>query len=164
MSAQATQLTPQSTVFSPVNVALMAGAGLGIAIGYGVPLTYLLAGLIIPFSLLLTLARPHLAAMAYAVLVFTDLLSILVKYHGMPALARFAGWAVFGAVLGYRLIVRREGLVGDRVTVWLAAYGGLVALGLVYARSSEAGDVERGGVHAYLPCLPHNHQHYYHHN
>jgi O-antigen ligase len=115
----------------------MAGAGLGIAIGYGVPLTYLLAGLIIPFSLLLTLARPHVAAMAYVVLVYTDLLSILVKYHGMPPLARFAGWAIFGAVLGYRLIVRREGLVGDKMTVWLAAYGGIIALGLVYARSSE---------------------------
>jgi O-antigen ligase len=75
--------------------------------------------------------------MAYVVLVYTDLLSILVKYHGMPPLARFAGWAVFGAVLGYRLIVRREGLVGDRVTIWLAAYGGVVALGLVYARNSS---------------------------
>ncbi|HKP54320.1 MAG TPA: O-antigen ligase family protein [Chloroflexia bacterium] len=137
MSVRATQLSPHSSVLSPVNVALMAGAGLGIAVGYGVPITYLLAGLIIPFSLLLTLARPHIAAMTYVVLVYTDLLSILVKYHGMPPLARFAGWAVFGAVLGYRLIVRREGLVTDSMTVWLAAYGGIIALGLAYARSSE---------------------------
>jgi putative inorganic carbon (HCO3(-)) transporter len=109
----------------------------GAAVAAGVPVTYLMAGLLIPFSLLLTLACPHLAAMAYVVLVYTDLLSILVKYHGMPPLARFAGWAVFGAVLGYRLIVRREGLVGDRVTVWLAAYGAVVALGLAYARNSS---------------------------
>jgi putative inorganic carbon (HCO3(-)) transporter len=109
----------------------------GAAVAAGVPVSYLVAGMLIPFSLLLTLARPHLAAMAYVVLVYTDLLSILVKYHGMPPLARFAGWAVFGAVLGYRLIVRREGLVGDRVTVWLAAYGAVVALGLVYARNAS---------------------------
>ena len=101
----------------------------------GVSLTYVVAGLLIPFSVILMLARPHWAAMGYAVLVYTDLLSILVKYHDMPSLARFVGWALFGAVLAYRLIAHKEGLVGDRVTLWLALYGGVVALGLVYARS-----------------------------
>lgn len=120
-----------------VAVAVAAGLGLGAAVALGLPLTYLIAGLLIPFSVILMLARPHWAAVVYAVLVYTDLLSILVKYHGMPSLARFVGWALFGAVLGYRLLVRREGLVTDRATLWLALYGGMVALGLVYARSPD---------------------------
>ena len=139
MAVQAGQIgsRPTTTTLNALSVALVVGTVLGIAVGYGVPVTYLIIGLLIPFSLLLMLARPHLAAMAYVALVYTDFLSILVTYHGMPPLARFAGWALFGAVLGYRLIVRREGLVGDRVTLWLAAYGLVVAVGLLYARSFD---------------------------
>ncbi len=135
MSIQARQLTSASTLLAPVAVAIVVAAGLGAAVASGVSLTYIVAGLIVPFSVVLMLARPYLAAMGYAVLVYTDLLSILVKYHEMPSLARFVGWALFGAVLAYRLIAHKEGLVGDRVTLWLALYGGVVALGLVYARS-----------------------------
>jgi O-antigen ligase len=87
-----------------------------------------------PFLLILIYARPHWAVTVYVVLVYADLLSILVKYHDFPPLARFAGAIMLSAVLGYRLIYRREGLKKDAVTPWLVAYGLVVALGLLYAR------------------------------
>ncbi|HYO49462.1 MAG TPA: O-antigen ligase family protein, partial [Chloroflexia bacterium] len=119
-------------------LAVVAGLALGAAAGFGAPQTYLVAGLAAPFLLLLTLARPHWAVAIYAVLVYADLLSVLVQHHGMPPLARFAGAMLLSAVLGYRIIIRREGLVADKVTWWLAAYGGMVALGLVYARHADS--------------------------
>lgn len=119
-------------------MAVVAGLTLGAAAGFGVPQTYLIAGLAAPFLLLLTLARPHWAVAIYVVLVYADLLSVLVQHHGMPPLARFAGAMLLSAVLGYRIIIRREGLVTDKVTWWLAAYGAMVALGLVYARHTDS--------------------------
>lgn len=112
-----------------------AGLAVGAAAGLEISLPLLVAATAAPFILLLTFARPHWAVAVYAVLVYADLLSILVQYHGMPPLARFAGAALLAAVVGYRLVYRRQGLVSDSMTWWLIAYGAVVALGLLYARS-----------------------------
>ncbi|MDQ6694818.1 MAG: O-antigen ligase family protein, partial [Chloroflexota bacterium] len=116
-------------------VALLAGVAMGAAVGAGLSTAYLVAGLALPFILLLTFARPHWGVSLYVVLVYADLLSILVQYDGLPPLARFAGAILLAAVLGYRLSIRRQGLVADPMTWWLLAYGGVVALGLFYARN-----------------------------
>jgi len=118
-------------------VAVLAATLVGAAAGFGLSHTVLAFALFTPFLLILTLARPHLAAIIYMVLVYADLLSILVRYHGMPPLARFAGVALLSAVLGYRLFVQRGKLVNDHVTWWMLAYGAVVALGLVYARAPD---------------------------
>lgn len=140
--------TPESPIASPrmsrwlvalasVLVAGAAGGGLGLAVGAGFSTTMLVLGLLAPFGLMLVLARPHWASIVYMVLVYTDLLSILVRYHDFPALARYAGVALVTAVLGYRLFVQRERLASDRLTWWLLAYGLMVAVGVVYARSPD---------------------------
>lgn len=118
-------------------VGVAAGALLGVAAGLGASQAVLVMGLLTPFVLMVVLARPYWATVVYLILVYTDLLSILVKYHGMPPLARFAGVALLSAVLGYRLIVQRERLVGDRVTLWMLAYGAMVVAGLLYARAPD---------------------------
>ena len=77
------------------------------------------------------------AAIVYLGLVYTDLLSVLVRYHGFPSLAPVAGVAVLTAVLGYRLFVQRQRLARDRITGWLLAYGAMVAVGVLYARAPD---------------------------
>src|SRR6478752_2227034 len=141
--AAITGLRPQKVRFTPAArvgvgvVAVLAAALVGAAAGFGLSPTLLAIALLTPFLVILTLARPHVAAIVYIVLVYADLLSILVRYHGMPSVARFAGIALLSAVLGYRLFVQREKLVNDRVTWWMLAYGAVVALGLVYARAPD---------------------------
>lgn len=120
-----------------IAVALLAALLLGAAIGLGFSPTVVLIGVLAPFVVLLALARPHWATILYVVLVYADLLSILVRYHGMPPLARFAGLALLSTVLGYRLFVKREKLAADRITLWIVAYGAVVALGLLYARAPD---------------------------
>jgi putative inorganic carbon (HCO3(-)) transporter len=120
-----------------VLAAVVAGAILGLAAGAGLSAIVLALGLLAPFALMLVLARPHWASILYLVLVYTDLLSILVRFHDFPALARYAGLALVSAVLGYRLFVQRERPASDRLTGWLLAYGAMVALGVLYARSPD---------------------------
>ena len=117
--------------------AVVAGAALGLAAGAGPSAIVLALGLLAPFGLMLVLAKPHWASILYLVLVYTDLLSILVRFHDFPALARYAGLALVSAVLGYRLFVQRERPASDRLTGWLLAYGIMVALGVLYARSPD---------------------------
>ena len=117
-----------------VLLALLSASALGLSTGLGVSRTYLIAGLLAPFVLLLTLARPHWAVPLYVVLVYADLLSVLTRYHELPAVARFTGAVVLTAALGHRLIIRRARLAADEMTWWLLAYGIVVALGLGYAR------------------------------
>ena len=123
--------------------ALVTGAALGLAIGAGLSTTLLVLALLTPFGLMLVLARPHWAAVLYLVLIYTDLLGILVRYHDFPALARYAGLALVSAVLGYRLFVQKERPASDKLTGWLLAYGAMVALGVLYARQPDlvAGNV-----------------------
>lgn len=116
---------------------LLAGVALAIAIAWGVSSSLLVVGLTGPFILLLTFARPYWGVVLYVVLVYADLLSIFVRYEGAPSLTRFAGPVLLSAVFGYRLIFRREGLVSDRMTWWMILYGVMLALGLLYARSSD---------------------------
>lgn len=118
-------------------LALVTAGVLGVAAGTGVSQLYLLAGLIAPFVLLLTLIRPQWAVALYIVLVFSDLLSLLTTYQGLPSVARFAGIVVLSAVLAYRLLIQRRPLAADEMTWWMLAYGGMVALGLVYARDPD---------------------------
>lgn len=124
----------RSLLISFVLLALLSAAAIGVSTGLGVSRTYLIAGLIAPFVLLLTLVRPHWAVPLYVVLVYADLLSVLTRYHGLPAVARFTGAIVLTAAVGYRLIIRRNRLAADEMTWWLLAYGIVVALGLGYAR------------------------------
>ncbi len=140
LDAQRSAIGPRSSLTTRSILALSlltfaAGLAVGAAAGLEISLPLLVAATAAPFLLLLTFARPHWAVAVYAVLVYADLLSILVQYHSMPPLARFAGAALLAAVLGYRLIYRRQGLVSDSMTWWLVAYGAVVALGLLYARS-----------------------------
>lgn len=136
-------LRPPPTILDPgvtrvfALVAVLAGLLVGFAAGLGMPQNLLVALALSPFLLIFIYARPHWAVAVYVVLVYADLLSILVKYHGFPPLARFAGAIMLSAVLGYRLIYRREGLKKDEVTPWLVAYGAVVALGLLYARNPD---------------------------
>jgi len=130
---------PPATLTLPQRIGFAAlalgGAGaLGGALGLGTPLIYLIAGLIAPFLLLLILVRPYWAAAIYVVLVYGDILSILTRYNGLPALARFVGIALLSTVVGYRLIIRRRPLVRDELTLWLVAYGLMVAAGIWYAQ------------------------------
>jgi hypothetical protein len=120
-----------------VVVTLAASGALGLAVGLGISQTVILLGLIAPFATLLLLARPEWAAIVYLGLVYTDLLSILVRYHGFPSLAPVAGVAVLTAALGYRLFVQRQPLARDRITGWLLAYGAMVAVGVLYARAPD---------------------------
>ncbi len=124
-------------VLAALVAALVAGLGLGLGVGLGLSTVMLVLGLLAPFGLLVVLARPHWASIIYLVLVYTDLLSILVRYHDFPSLARFIGMALVTAVLGYRVFVQHERPAGDRLTWWLIAYGLMVALGVVYARNSS---------------------------
>ncbi len=117
-------------------VAILAGLLIGVAAGLGMPQNLLIGAVLSPFLLILIYARPYWSVAVYVVLVYADLLSILVRYHNFPPLARFAGAVMLSAVIGYRLVFRREGLRADRVTVWLLAYGAVVALGLFYARDA----------------------------
>jgi O-antigen ligase len=119
-------------------LALLAAGSLGVAAGLGVSSTFLIAGVVGPFILLLTLARPHWAVTIYAVLVYADLLSVLTRFHDLPPVARFAGAIVLTSALGYRLIIRRTPLANDEMTWWLILYGIVVALGLGYARDADA--------------------------
>jgi O-antigen ligase len=116
---------------------LAAGALIALAIGAGVRTSLLVAGAVAPFALLVVFARPHWAVLVYAVLVYANLLSTLVEYQGLPPLARLAGAGLLSSVLGYRLVVRKGGLIDDAMTWWLGAYGVLVALGLIYARAPD---------------------------
>ena len=119
-------------------LALVAGLALAVAIGFDVHFNLLVAGLLAPFALLVVFARPHLAVSIYVVLVYADLLSILVQYEGLPSLARLAGFVLLVSVLGYRLVIRRQGLVAESLmTWWLVVYGLVVALGLAYARAPD---------------------------
>lgn len=118
-------------------VTLLASGAVGLAVGLGVGQTAIILGVIAPFAVLLLLARPEWAAVVYLGLVYTDLLSVLVRYDGFPALARFAGVAVLTAALGYRLFVQRQPLARDRITGWLLAYGAMVAVGVLYARAPD---------------------------
>jgi putative inorganic carbon (HCO3(-)) transporter len=115
-------------------VTVLAGLLIGFAAGLGMPQNLLVVVAVSPFLLMFIYARPHWAVAVYVVLVYADLLSIMVKYHDFPPLARFAGAVMLSAVLGYRLIYRREGLKKDEVTPWLVGYGLVIALGLLYAR------------------------------
>jgi O-antigen ligase len=115
-------------------VTVLAGLLIGFAAGLGMPQNLLIALAVSPFLLIFIYARPHWAVTVYVVLVYADLLSIMVKYQGFPPLARFAGAIMLSAVLGYRLIYRREGLKKDEVTPWLIGYGLVIALGLLYAQ------------------------------
>lgn len=117
-------------------VAVVAGLLVGVAAGLGMPQNLLIGAVLSPFLLILIYARPHWSVTVYVVLVYADLLSILVKYHNFPPLARFAGAVMLSAVIGYKLVFRREKLRADGVTPWLVAYGMVVALGLFYARDS----------------------------
>lgn len=118
------------------SVALAAGVALGAGVAFNIPVKLLIAGAIAPFIMVLVLSRPHIPAAVYVVVVYSDLLSLLVQYQGMPPLARFVGPALLAAVLGYRLVVHREGFVNNAtMTRWMVAYGLSVALGLVYARA-----------------------------
>src|SRR6476619_6309231 len=87
-------------------VTLLASGAVGLAVGLGVGQTAIILGVIAPFAIMLLLARPEWAAVVYLGLVYTDLLSVLVRYDGFPALARFAGVAVLTAALGYRLFIQ----------------------------------------------------------
>ncbi|MEO8288306.1 MAG: O-antigen ligase family protein [Chloroflexota bacterium] len=118
-------------------LALLAAILTGAAAGFGISPTVLFLVLLAPFALLLMFARPHWAAVVYVAVVYADLLSILDTYHGMPPLARFAGLGLLSAVLGYRIFVQQERLVGDRTTLWMLAYGAVVALGVLYARAPD---------------------------
>lgn len=118
-------------------MAVVAGLLVGMAAGLGLSQNLLIGVVLSPFLLILIYARPHWSVAVYVVLVYADLLSILVKYHDFPPLARFAGAVMLSAVLGYRFVFRRERLRADPVTPWLLAYGGVVALGLFYARDSS---------------------------
>src|SRR5438874_6156206 len=141
--AAITGVRPSQLTFTPVArigvglFAVLAGALVGTAVGLGLPPMVLVVGLLAPFALMLMVARPQWATVVYIVLVYGDLLSILVRYHDMPALARFAGVALLGAAIGYRLFVQKERLASDRVTLWMLAYGAVIALGLLYARDTD---------------------------
>ncbi len=123
---------PQRIGFAAL--ALASAGALGLALGLGTPLTYLIAGLIGPFLLLLILVRPYWVASIYVVLVYGDILSILTRYDNLPALARFVGIVLLSTVAGYRLIIRRRPLVRDELTLWLVAYGLMVTAGIWYAQ------------------------------
>lgn len=137
---QARHLSPPPAILDPAVtrvfalVAVLAGLLVGLAAGLGMPQNLLIAAVLSPFLLVFIYARPHWAVAAYVVLVYADLLSIMVKYHDFPPLARFAGAIMLTAVLGYRVVYRREGLKKDEVTPWLVAYGVVVALGIFYAK------------------------------
>jgi O-antigen ligase len=118
-------------------LAVAAGLAIGAGVAMGFNIKYLIAAAIAPFVLVLVLARPHLAVTAYVVIVYADVLSLLVQYQGMPPLARFAGIALLSAVAGYRLIILRDRLVSDPLTWWMAGYGIVLALGLLYARRPD---------------------------
>ena len=120
-----------------VALALLAAGILGVATGLGVPQSYLLAGLVAPFVLLLTLIRPQWAVTIYIVFVYADLLSILTVYENLPPIARFAGIILLSAVVGYRLLIQRRPLVADEMTWWMLAYAVVVAIGLAYARDTD---------------------------
>ena len=117
-----------------IGLALLTAAVLGVAAEMGVSQAYLLAGLIAPFILLLTFIRPQWVVPIYMVLVYSDLLSLLAEYQGLPPVARFAGIIILTAVLGYRLLILRRPLASDEMTWWMLGYGLMVALGLAYAR------------------------------
>jgi putative inorganic carbon (hco3(-)) transporter len=134
--------SPQAT-FTPAarmglgTLAVLAGLLMGAAVGFGISQTMLILGLLAPFAVIAVLARPQWATVVYIVLVYGDLLSIMVRYDGMPSLARFAGVGLLSAALGYRIFVQREKPAGDHVTLWTLAYGAMVALGLIYARAPD---------------------------
>src|SRR4028118_130925 len=107
-------------------VAVLVGLLVGFAAGLGMPQNLLIALSLSPFLLMFIYARPHWAVTVYVVLVYADLLSIMVKYQGFPPLARFAGAVMLSAVLGYKLVYRRERLKSDPVTGWVLAYGAVV--------------------------------------
>ncbi len=140
---QVSGLRPPPSILDPgvtrvfALLAVLSGLVVGLAVGLHLPQNLLIGAVLSPFLLMLIYARPHWAVLVYVVLVYADLLSILVKYHDFPPLARFAGAIMLSAVLGYRLIYQRERLKMDVVTRWLIAYGVVVALGLVYARDTS---------------------------
>jgi putative inorganic carbon (hco3(-)) transporter len=118
-------------------LAVSAALGIGIATGLGLSTAVLVAVALAPFLLLFMFARPQWAVPIYVVLVYADLLSVMATYQGLPPVARFVGGAVLAAVLGYRLILRRQPLVLDEMAWWLAAYGVMLAAGLLYARDRD---------------------------
>ena len=61
-------------------LALLAAGVLGVATGLGVSLTFLIAGIVGPVVLVLTLARPQWAVSLYLALVYADLLRVLTRY------------------------------------------------------------------------------------
>jgi putative inorganic carbon (HCO3(-)) transporter len=126
--------------------AVLAGLALGAALGLGLGMNLLIVGLLGPFILFAAFALPHWSVVVYVVLVYADLLSILVRFHNIPPLARFAGFVLLVAVLGRR-VVKRQAVSGanpvaDAMTGWLVAYGLLLALGLLYAQAPDLVMVE----------------------
>jgi O-antigen ligase len=118
-------------------MALLIGGAIGVAAGAGAHPAFLIAGAVSPFLLVMVLARPQWAAVLYSVLVYTNGLSLLTEFYGLPPLARFAGALILTSVLAYRLLIKQEALARDEITWWVLAYGALVALGLLYATSPD---------------------------
>ena len=101
--------TPPALTWGVAALGAAVGASLALAVGLGVSQAFLIAGLLAPFLFLITIARPHWIMPIYAVLIYADLLSVLTRYQGLPPLARFVGAALLAAVLGYRLVIHRQG-------------------------------------------------------
>ena len=138
--ARSPSLVPSPSPALRLGFALLAGGAalaLGTAAGMGTSRALLIAGVVGPFVILLTLARPHWAVTLYTVIVYADILSVLTKFYDLPQLARFAGVLLLSAVLGYRLLIQRGKLVGDEMTWWMIGYAAVVALGLIYARDRD---------------------------
>ncbi|HET7080129.1 MAG TPA: O-antigen ligase family protein [Chloroflexia bacterium] len=128
---------PPALTWGVAALGAVVGASLALAVGLGVSQAFLVAGVLAPFLFLITIARPHWIMPIYAVLIYADLLSVLTHYQGLPPLARFVGAALLAAVLGYRLVIHRQGLVADEVTWWMLLYGLMVSVGLLYARDAD---------------------------
>ena len=135
MSSLANALRPRAVRQSPaVHVlgALLAAAFLGL-----VASSDPVAAVALGFGLVLvaaSLLRPSLAIYAFCFLLYSNAVTVAVRFHGVP----FALGALFPAVLfvplWHHAVVRREGLLIVPALPWIAVFASVMCLGTVFAR------------------------------
>lgn len=148
MSSLANALRPRAVRQSPaVHVlgALLAAAFLGL-----VASSDPVAAVALGFGLVLvaaSLLRPSLAIYAFCFLLYSNAVTVAVRFHGVP----FALGALFPAVLfvplWHHAVVRREGLLIVPALPWIAVFASVMCLGTVFARDPA---VALGGLREFL--------------
>ncbi len=111
----------------------------GFVLSRDVPLWVLLGGVGGVMFLALAFFKPEYVAAALLVIHWGNIHDVLIKYHGIPSLVKPMVAILTVVLLARRFLTERpRGLVSDPVIWWMLAYLVAGAIGLWFARSTDA--------------------------